>query len=85
MNCTLLDKKGFKMQEEYLFCRRKSDGRYYRGAVFWRWAKSWRSAAVFTEHAWKFVIENRDIKDEIELCTLQQVVSNEEYRIDLGQ
>jgi len=53
----------------YYFLVRKSDGKFYRGAVFWKWTKSWRRAAVLEENFWKtFIIPK--LKEPYELVTI---------------
>ena len=36
----------------YYLLQRQNDGRFYRGARYWRWCKHWRGAALLTEGAW---------------------------------
>lgn len=57
------------MADKLYFLRRKTDGKFYRGAKFWKWTKSWRRAALLPEYFWvAFVIPK--IKDEYELLIL---------------
>jgi hypothetical protein len=54
------------------FLRRKSDGKFYRGAKCWRWCRSWRNAAVLSESFWiTFVVSK--IKDDYDLVTLDDI------------
>jgi hypothetical protein len=40
-----------------IFLRRTSDCKFFRGARFWKWAKSWRHAALLERGFWAtFVI-----------------------------
>lgn len=38
--------------DENVFCRRKSDGKFYRGSYFFTWVRSWRWAAVLPKGFW---------------------------------
>jgi len=38
------------------FLRRKSDGKFYRGARFWKWTRSWRHAAVLDKSFWNAIV-----------------------------
>lgn len=39
-------------RSDKVFCRRKSDGKYYRGSYFFTWVRSWRWAAVLPKGFW---------------------------------
>lgn len=55
-----------------MFLRRRSDGKFYRGARLWRWCRSWRYAAVLQEKFWRgFVTPN--IRDQYDLVTLDEI------------
>jgi|WetSurMetagenome_2_1015567.scaffolds.fasta_scaffold63160_5 hypothetical protein len=55
-----------------MFLRRRSDGKFYRGAKLWKWCKSWRHAAVLQHNFWNgFVTPN--IEDQYDLLTLDDI------------
>lgn len=58
---------------EVVFLRRLSDGRYYRGAIFWRWCRSWRHASALTVRFWHTWVLWK-IKDDTEFVTLTDAV-----------
>ena len=55
------------------FLKRKSDGKFYRGAKFWKWCASWRNAAALDEEFWETYIIDK-ITCEFELVTLAQIM-----------
>lgn len=57
------------------FMRRRSDGKLYRGAKFWRWTKSWRRAAALPEWHWIAFALNK--YPDSELVTLEQLIDEE--------
>jgi hypothetical protein len=58
------------------FLRRKSDGKFYRGARFWIWCRSWRNASALHESFWNtFIIDK--IKYDFELVTLDEILEAE--------
>jgi len=67
-----------------LFLRRKSDGKFYRGARFWRWTKSWRRASALPENFWKAMVLPRLLWEKSlgshELLTLDEILSAEADR-----
>lgn len=60
------------------FMRRKSDKKFYRGAKYWKYTKSWRRAALLPIHFWKFLFEGRLLhdKDEFEFVFLNDIESD---------
>ncbi len=54
------------------FLRRKSDGKFYRGARLWKWCRSWRNAAVLPELFWKEFLA-RKINCEYELVSIEEI------------
>jgi hypothetical protein len=62
------------------FLRRKSDGKFYRGARFWRWCSNWRDAAVLDESFWEtFIVHTlieKALKDEYTFVTLEDNEEN---------
>lgn len=58
------------------FLRRRSDGKFFRGARWWRWCKSWRSAAVLPIGFWERWIfpklKDAEVKD-VEFAFLDDV------------
>lgn len=46
-------------ESKYVFLQRISDGRFYRGATFWRWTKSWRLAAALPVYFWRDYVVHR--------------------------
>lgn len=39
--------------EAVVFCRRVSDGKFYRGGFLWRWCRRWRRAAALPRSFWR--------------------------------
>ena len=63
-------------QGDVVFLRRKSDGRFYRGARLWRWCRSWRNATIFDVCFWRTMLFIGHIKGdatEFEFVTLNDV------------
>ena len=72
------------MDEEPLcFVVRKSDGKFLRGALFWKWTRNWRRAALLTPTFVKgFCLGKRygiESMEDIDLYTVQ-MPSNGEVR-----
>jgi len=65
---------------EPVFCRRKSDGKFYRGATFWRWCKSWRNAAVLPRAYWNQWLVGVKFGDEIEFVDIGEICKRYESR-----
>ena len=72
------------MNKDYMFCRRKSDGKYYRGSYFWRWTKEWRYAAALPVNFWNefHLVQRPDgvtklKKDDVELVGLNDVAARD--------
>ena len=64
------------MDEEPLcFVVRKSDGKFLRGALFWKWTRNWRRAALLTPTFVKgFCLGKRygiESMEDIDLYTVQ--------------
>lgn len=59
--------------ETYYFAK-LSNGKYYRGALFWRWTKSWRCAAALTQSEWLWLKHHKKIPWEAELFTLSEIL-----------
>lgn len=67
--------------ENLFVLRRKSDGKFYRGAKWWKWTKRWRGAAVLTKGFWNtFVIPL--IKDDVELLDIREVIHKTFYEAE---
>ena len=63
-------------RENKCFLRRVSDKKFYRGAKFWRFATSWRRAAILHLYFWKFMFECgylRNSTDEFEFVFLNDL------------
>ena len=62
-------------KEPLCFVVRKSDGKFLRGAQFWKWTRNWRRAALLTPaYVCQYCIGKRyGIKsmNDIELYTVQ--------------
>lgn len=60
-------------------CRRKSDGKYFRGARWWKWTRIWRAAALFSMDWWDFVLRLPNMPDleDVEFVNLNEVLDRE--------
>ena len=58
------------------FVMRTKDGRFYRGAKFWRWSKSWRNAAVLSHQFWDQWLRDRHPED-VKFITLDMIFDME--------
>jgi len=56
---------------DHVFCRRVRDGKYLRGARFYRWTKSWRRAAVLSVGMWGVFIWR--INEPVEFVGLNDI------------
>lgn len=74
--------KGVRCVNCVFVCRRKRDGKYFRGARWWKWTRTWRTAALFNMDWWDFVLRqpNMPDMDEIELVNLNEVLDREWQR-----
>lgn len=68
------------LEKQYLravFCRRLSDGKFYRGARWYRWTKHWQRAAILPVQFWKDWILGKDGRKTdcpMEFVTPEQIV-----------
>lgn len=60
-------------------CRRRSDGKYYRGAKWWKWTRFWRMAAMLNTEWWEFVLQmpNSPEEDSVQLVNLNDILDGE--------
>lgn len=62
--------------ERLVFLRRHSDGKFFRGARYWRWTRWWRFAAVLPASFWVQMIVPDDrfkIPQKYSLVTLENL------------
>lgn len=73
----MMDKNG-PFYCEALFLKRDSDGKFFRGATFWKWSRSWRHAAVVDRAYWnELVIPKLPKTDTYGLWTLDEIMTLE--------
>lgn len=61
------------MNEANAFLRRTRDGKFYRGARWWRWSKSWRRGAVLPVGWWRTWIIPTMPDEQVEFVFLNQI------------
>lgn len=59
--------------QDNVFCRRISDGKYYRGAIFWRWTRYWRFAALLPVDFWQSYIIGIKFNEQVEFIGLNDL------------
>lgn len=63
---------------EDLYVLQRSDGKYYRGAKYWKWTKRWRGAAILRKSSWNFIIPFLECK--FELIDVREVIHKDNKR-----
>lgn len=74
----LLSSQGTMGLRDKCFLRRVRDGKYYRGAKFWRHCSSWRSGSLQSVQSWLFMFNFyqsylRETLDEYEFVFLNSL------------